>query len=262
MAVDLSEFESGKKYSGNYDKALAKLQDQLAALQALHIIHGCRTLIVIEGWDAAGKGGAIKRLTANWDPRYFEVFPISAPSAEEKERHFLWRFWQKLPRAREIGIWDRSHYGRVLVERVEGFCGDAEWRRAYDEINEFEFRQHEIGTHIIKIFLHVTQEQQDKVLRQRLDDPAKRWKVTAEDFRNREKRDAYLVAMNDMFAKTDSRWAPWKVFDGNNQKAARLAILKYVAEQLAASIPGEYPEIEPDIAKLAAVAFGDQGDAG
>ncbi|MGL5838527.1 MAG: polyphosphate kinase 2 family protein, partial [Sphingorhabdus sp.] len=163
MDFDLSKFESGKKYSGNYDNDLADLQDKLAELQALHIVHGCRTLIVFEGWDAAGKGGAIKRLTAQWDPRYYQVYPISAPTPEEKERHFLWRFWNKLPRAKEISVLDRSHYGRVLVERVEGYCSEAEWRRGYDEINEFEQRQAEIGTKIIKLFLHVTQETQDKV---------------------------------------------------------------------------------------------------
>ena len=262
MTIDLSEFESGKKYAGDYDKDLAALQKRLADLQALHIIHDCKTLIIVEGWDAAGKGGAIKRLTANWDPRYFEVFPISAPSAEEKERHFLWRFWQKLPRACEIAILDRSHYGRVLVERVEGFCSEADWQRGYDEINEFEARQHEIGTNIIKIFLHVTQKRQDKVLKERLEDPAKRWKVTAEDFRNREKREEYLAAMHDMFAKTDTRWAPWKVFDGNNQKAARIAVLNYIADELAARIPGDYPELAPDIAELAEAAFGNQAGEG
>lgn len=257
MAIDLSDFENGKKYQGDYDADLAALQDKLADLQALHIIHGCRTLIVFEGWDAAGKGGAIKRLTANWDPRYFEVFPIGAPTPEEKERHFLWRFWAKLPRAKEITILDRSHYGRVLVERVEGFCSEAEWKRGFDEINEFEAQQRDIGTHIIKIFLHVTQDKQDKVLKERLKDPAKRWKVTAEDFRNREKRDAYLQAYADMFAETDTRWAPWKVVDGNNQKAARIAVLTHIIEQMADQIPQEFPAIDPELEKLAATAFKD-----
>lgn len=251
MTIDLADFERGKKYDGNYDKALAKLQDRLAELQALHIIHGCRSLIVFEGWDAAGKGGAIKRLTANWDPRYFEVYPISAPTAEEKDKHFLWRFWNKLPGKGSISIWDRSHYGRVLVERIEGFCSEAEWRRGYDEINEFESRQGEIGTKIIKIFLHVTQEKQDKVLTERLDDPAKRWKVGLEDFRNRDKRPAYLEAMADMFARTDTRWAPWKVIDGNNQKAARIAVLEHVVAELEASVPQGFPEPDPAVIEQA-----------
>lgn len=251
MAIDLSHFESGKKYAGNYDKDVKDLQDQLAKLQALHILHGARTLIVMEGWDAAGKGGAIKRMTSSLDPRYYQVFPISAPTDEEKDKHFLWRFWNKLPGKKEISIWDRSHYGRVLVERVEGFCNEAEWRRGYDEINEFESRQGEIGTKIIKIFLHVTAETQDKVLTERLDDPAKRWKVTAEDFRNRERRAEYLDALKDMFKRTNTHWAPWTVIDGNNQKAARIAVLTHVIEELEKSVPQEFPNTDSQIVALA-----------
>jgi polyphosphate kinase 2 (PPK2 family) len=251
MAIDLSDYESGDKYAGDYDNDLADLQHRLAELQALHIVHGCRTLIVFEGWDAAGKGGAIKRLTAEWDPRYFQVYPISAPTPEEKERHFLWRFWNKLPRAKEISVLDRSHYGRVLVERVEGFCEPADWRRGFDEINEFEQRQAEIGTKIIKIFLHVTQKTQDKVLQERLEDPSKRWKVASDDFRNRAKREDYLAAIKDMLAKTD-------MFDGNNQKAARIAVLTHIATELKAHVPKEFPAADPELVKLAKEAFGDQ----
>jgi AMP-polyphosphate phosphotransferase len=258
MGIHLSDFESGEKYPGDYDRDLADLQDRLSELQSLHIIHKCRTLIVFEGWDAAGKGGAIKRLTANWDPRYFEVYPVSAPTAEEKDKHFLWRFWKRLPGKSDIHIWDRSHYGRVLVERVEGFCKPSDWKRGYDEINEFEQRQAEIGTKIIKLFLHVTQETQDKVLRERLADPAKRWKVTAEDFRNRGKRDAYLEAIKDMLVKTDKPHARWAVFDGNNQKAARIAVLTHIADQLKAAVPEDFPAADPELAKLAQEAFGNQ----
>ena len=143
----------------------------------------------------------------------------------------------------------------MLVERVEGFCSEAEWRRGYDEINEFESRQGEIGTKIIKLFLHVTQQTQDKVLTERLDDPSKRWKVTVEDFRNREKRDDYLDAMQDMFKRTDTHWAPWTVIDGNNQKAARIAVLQHVVKELEASVPLEFPEVAPEIAELATKAF-------
>lgn len=247
MTINLADYEAGKKYDGNFDKKLRKLQDKLADLQARHIIHGNRTLIVFEGWDAAGKGGAIKRLTAFWDPRYYEVHPIFAPTEEEKDKHFLWRFWNKLPGAKEIAVLDRSYYGRVLVERVEGFCSETEWRRGYDEINEFESRQGEIGTNIIKIFLHVTQESQDKVLTERLDDPTKRWKVGLDDFRNRDKRNAYLEAMSDMFERTDTRWAPWKVIDGNSQKAARIAVLEYVIERMEAVVPKEFPDLPAEV---------------
>jgi AMP-polyphosphate phosphotransferase len=260
MAIDLSDFESGKKFDGDYDEGLKSLQDRLAVQQSLHILHNARTLIIVEGWDAAGKGGAIKRLTATLDPRYYQVYSVSAPTVEEKDKHFLWRFWNKLPGKREISIWDRSHYGRVLVERVEGFCSEAEWRRGYDEINEFESRQGEIGTKIIKIFLHVTQETQDRVLTERLNDPSKRWKVTAEDFRNRSKRDAYLDAMKDMFKRTDTHWAPWTVIDGNNQKAARMAVLSHVVKELEASVPQEFPEVDAGILALATATLGYKGD--
>jgi polyphosphate kinase 2 (PPK2 family) len=260
MAIDLSDFESGKKFDGDYDEGLKSLQDRLAVQQSLHILHNARTLIIVEGWDAAGKGGAIKRLTATLDPRYYQVYSVSAPTVEEKDKHFLWRFWNKLPGKREISIWDRSHYGRVLVERVEGFCSEAEWRRGYDEINEFESRQGEIGTKIIKIFLHVTQETQDRVLTERLNDPSKRWKVTAEDFRNRSKRDAYLDAMKDMFKRTDTHWAPWTVIDGNNQKAARMAVLSHVVKELEASVPQDFPEVDAGILALATATLGYKGD--
>jgi AMP-polyphosphate phosphotransferase len=256
MTINLSDYESGQKYPGNFDERLKELQDRLAELQALHIIHKCRTLIVFEGWDAAGKGGAIKRMTANWDPRYFQVFPVSAPTPEEKGRHFLWRFWNKLPGPCDIHILDRSHYGRVLVERVEGFCSAEEWQRGYSEINDFEFRQTEIGTKIIKLFLHVTQKTQDKVLKERMEEPSKRWKVTAEDFRNREKRDAYLAAINEMFEQTSTDHAPWKVIDGNNQKAARIVALEYVVAELESAIPQTFPEMDPALVKLAKVVFG------
>ncbi len=256
MVIDLSNYESGTKYEGTYDEDLKALQDRLSRLQSLHILHEARTLIVIEGWDAAGKGGAIKRMTATLDPRYYHVYPFSAPTGEEKDKHFLWRFWNKLPGSRGISIWDRSHYGRVLVERVEKFCSEAEWRRGYDEINEFESRQGEIGTKIIKLFFHVTQETQDKVLMERLGDPAKRWKVTAEDFRNRERRSEYMDALADMFKRTDTRWAPWTVIDGNNQKAARIAALKHVVESLEASVPQDFPDAKPEIVALAEKTFG------
>jgi len=256
MKIDLSKYEAGGAYDGNYARDLKRLQKKLAELQALHIIHKCRTLIVLEGWDAAGKGGSIKRMTARWDPRYFEVYSVNAPTREEKDKHFLWRFWNKLPGSREISVLDRSHYGRVLVERVEGFCSEAEWRRGYDEINEFEAQQGDIGTKVIKIFLHVTQETQDKVLKERIHTPSKRWKVTEEDFRNRGKRDEYLAAIGEMFEQTDTRWAPWTVFDANNQKATRIAVLQHIAAELDDHVPGDFPQIDDEVQDLAKEVFG------
>jgi len=253
----LSKYEKGIPFDGDYAKSLKKLQKRLAKLQALHIVHDCKTMIVFQGWDAAGKGGAIKRMCAFWDPRFYEVYPISAPTQEEKEKHFLWRFWNKLPRSKEIAVLDRSYYGRVLVERVEGYASESEWRRGYDEINEFEAQQIDIGTKIIKIFIHVTQEAQDERLKGRLEDPSKRWKITKDDFRNRAKREEYAQAMEEMFVNNDTRWAPWKIIDGNDKKAARLAILEYVADQLEAHVPSDFPEVDEELSQMASEVFGE-----
>ena len=259
MTINLRDFERGKKYEGDYSADLAALQERLARIQVAHIVHRRRSIILIEGWDASGKGGVIRRMVAQWDPRYFEVWPISAPTQEEKDRHFLWRFWQKIPGQGSIAVFDRTWYGRVLVERVEGFCAEQEWKRAYDEINEFEAQQIDSGTHLVKLFMHVTQKEQDERLADRLSTPWKRWKTGLEDYRNRARRDDYLSAMHDMFRQTDTRWAPWQVIDGNNKKAARIAALTYVAERLEAAVPMEMPEADPEVVKLAKDAFGSKG---
>jgi polyphosphate kinase 2 (PPK2 family) len=259
MGIDLSDYEKGAKFDGDYSDALEALQKRLAHIQVAHIVHRRRALIVIEGWDASGKGGAIQRLTAKWDPRAFQVWPIAAPTEEEKARHFLWRFWTKLPAAGEIAIFDRSWYGRVLVERVEGFAGEAEWRRAFDEINEFEAQQCFDGATVVKLFFHVTRKVQDQRLKARLDHPWKRWKVGKEDFRNRARRDDYLAATAEMFERTDTRWAPWTAIDGNDKKAARIAALTAIADSLEAGVPMDPPEASPEIEALALHAFKEDG---
>lgn len=257
MTIDLKDFERGADYAGDYDADLKALQTRLARLQVAHLCHKRRAVIVFEGWDAAGKGGAIKRLTAEWDPRYFEVYPIAAPSPEERARHFLWRFWARLPAAGNIAVFDRSWYGRVLVERVEGFASEAEWRRGYDEINEFEAQQADSSTTIIKLFLHVTQKEQDKRLRERLEDPWKRWKTGLDDYRNRARRQDYLEAMAEMFRRTDTRWAPWVAIDANDKKAARIAALKAVADRLEAFVPMTPPPLDPELERVAKAALGE-----
>jgi polyphosphate kinase 2 (PPK2 family) len=256
MAIKLSDYESGAPYSGDYEADLKALQKRLDHILVAAIVHKKRAIIVAEGWDAAGKGGAIQRLTSGWDPRAFEVWPIKAPTEEEKARHFLWRFWTKLPGSGEVAIFDRSWYGRVLVERVEGFASEAEWRRAYDEINAFEAEQAADGTTMLKLFFHVTQEVQDKRLKARLAHPWKRWKLSAEDFRNREKRPAYLEAVEEMLERTDTQAAPWRIVDGNDKKAARIAALTIVAEALEAAVPLDPPPIDPEIERLAKKALG------
>lgn len=256
MSHALADYEAGAPYRGDYEADLLALQTRLAHVQVAHIVHQKRAIVLLEGWDAAGKGGIIQRLCAEWDPRNFEVWPIKAPSQDEADRHFLWRFWQKLPAKGDIAVFDRSWYGRVLVERVEGYATEAEWKRGYDEINEFEAQQADSGTTIVKLFLHVTQAEQDRRLRDRLEHPWKRWKTGLADYRNRAKRAAYLDAMADMFKRTDTRWAPWTIIDGNDKKAARIAALTTIAERLEAAIDMTPPPLDPEIERVARAALG------
>jgi len=251
MAINLWDYEAGTPFDGDYKATLKSLQERVSRLFVSLHVHKRRAVIVFEGWDASGKGGAIQRLTAQCDPRAYKVWPIAAPTEEEKAHHYLWRFWRRLPQAGEAAIFDRSWYGRVLVERVEGFASEAEWRRAYDEINEFESQLAADGCTIVKLFFHTTQETQDERLRARLDHPWKRWKVTEEDLRNRGRRKDYVDAIKDMFAQTDMRWAPWTVIDANDKKAARIAALGRVADALEAALPADPPPARPEMAQLA-----------
>lgn len=257
MTLQLADYEAGKKYHGNYADDLAALQVRLAHIQVAHIVHRKRAIVAFEGWDSAGKGGIIKRLCAEWDPRNFEVWPIKAPTQDELDHHFLWRFWQKLPACGDIAVFDRSWYGRVLVERVEGYASATEWNRGFDEINEFEAQQADSGTPIIKLFVHVTKDVQDKRLQDRLDHPWKRWKTGIDDYRNRSKRGEYQAAMHDMFKRTDTRTAPWTVIDGNDKKAARIAALTAIARQLEANVDMTPPPLDPAIEKIARKALAD-----
>ena len=256
MSIHLPDHEAGKKFDGDYAATLMALQERLGHIQAAHIAAGKTTIIVFEGWDAAGKGGIIQRLCAEWDPRYFEVWPIGAPTDEERSRHFLWRGWKRLPARGDIGVFDRSWYGRVAVERVEGFASEADWRRGFDEINEFEAGLAANGTTLLKLFIHVTQAEQDRRLAKRLDDPWKRWKTGKDDNRNRARRDDYLAAYADMFAQTDTRWAPWTIIDGNNKKAGRIAALTHVVTALENVVPMVHPPLDPEVVALAQAAFG------
>jgi polyphosphate kinase 2 (PPK2 family) len=211
---------------------------------------------MFEGWDSAGKGGIIQRLTAEWDQRHYEVWPIAAPTAAEKKHDFLWRFARRLPPAGNIAVFDRSWYGRVLVERVEGFASEADWRRGYDEINAFEDKLIADGITLVKLFVHITQKEQDKRLAARLDDPWKRWKSDPDDYRNRAKRADYLNAMAEMFARTDRPESPWIPIDGNNKKAARIAAMTAIAEKLEQGVPMAPPPLDPTILAMAEQAFG------
>jgi polyphosphate kinase 2 (PPK2 family) len=254
--IELADYENGRKYHGDYRDALKRLQKRFARILAAHIVHGHRSVIMFEGWDSAGKGGIIQRLTGLWDQHHYEVWPIGAPTAQEKKHDFLWRFRKRLPAPGTISIFDRSWYGRVLVERVEGFASEAEWRAGYDEINAFEDGLAKDGITLVKVFVHITQKEQDKRLRQRLDDPWKRWKTNADDYRNRAKRTAYLAAMAEMFLRTDRPQSSWIAIDGNNKKAARIAALDAIAERLEQAVPMAPPPIDPEILALAKEAIG------
>jgi polyphosphate kinase 2 (PPK2 family) len=255
MSIDLADYERGRRYKGDYKSDLADLQERLEHTQVAHIVHHKAAVVMLEGWDAAGKGGIIQRLTAEWDQRNYEVYPIAAPTAEEKTHDFLWRFRTRMPAPGNIVVFDRSWYGRVLVERVEGYATPDEWQAGYAEINAFEEALVESGTTLVKLFVHTSQEEQDKRLLARLVDPWKRWKTGLDDFRNRARRAEYLAAMHDMFAQTDTATAPWHVIDGGNKKAARIEALTIVADALAREVPMDPPELDPEVERVARAAL-------
>jgi polyphosphate kinase 2 (PPK2 family) len=220
----------------DYFRKLEELQNKLREIQQAYIFSTEAAAIVFEGWDTAGKGGTIRRITSALDARSVKVWPIASPREYYKERHYLARFWERLPPNGAISIFDRSWYGRVLVERVEGFAQPDEWKRAYREINEFEKVLTDDGTRILKFFLHITPDEQLKRFEQRLKDPLKRWKLQYEDFRNREKWDAYEEAIEDMLEKTSTKYAPWHVIPANDKKYARLDVIKRACKQLSAGV--------------------------
>jgi len=211
-----------------YERSLLRLQLELREL-ALELYREKRTLVVLyEGWDAAGKGGNIRRATQMLDPRGYEVLPTAAPAGEDKTHHYLYRFWRRLeaPEEKQILIFDRSWYGRVLVERVEGFCTEAEWRRAYREINEFERQLVDFGMILVKFWIHISQDEQLRRFEARKNNPYKAWKLTDEDWRNRKKWGEYEAAVEEMLLKTSTITAPWTVVPGNSKWVARVEALR------------------------------------
>ncbi|MFI5174613.1 MAG: polyphosphate kinase 2 family protein [Terriglobia bacterium] len=188
-------------------------------------------VIVFEGWDAAGKGGTIKRLTERIDPRGYVVWPIGAPTGDDKTRHYLYRFWRRLPAAGEIAIFDRSWYGRVLVERVEGYCTEASWKRAYSEINQFERQLLDFGTIILKFWMHISREEQLRRFKEREHINYKSWKLTEEDWRNRGKWEDYEPAVEDMLLKTSTHRVPWTIIEANDKPFARIKVMKTTVDK-------------------------------
>jgi polyphosphate kinase 2 (PPK2 family) len=193
---------------------------------------GPPVLVMFEGWDASGKGGAIKRLVAQIDPRHVRVVQFATPTADEKRHHFLWRFWPVLPGWGGMAVFDRSWYGRVLVERVEGFATREQWLRAYDEINGFERTLADEGMILVKLWLHISAEEQLKRFERRQRDPLKAWKLTEEDWRNRSRRAEYEQAVEDMLARTDQPYAPWHLIEADSKRYARVRVVETVIERI------------------------------
>ncbi len=232
-SLRLSDADLTKKVSKDkYQLKLFDLQQQLARIQQAYLFHGHKAVIVFEGWDAAGKGGTIRRISQALDPRSFKVWPIGAPRDYYQARHHLLRFWERLPPEGAISAFDRSWYGRVLVERIEGFTAEKRWRQGYREINEFERMLVDNDTRVIKLFFHISADEQMRRFEERLRNPMKRWKLTYEDFRNRTKWEAYSEAIDEMFEKTSTRIAPWHLIPANHKRYARLTAIRKVVAAL------------------------------
>ena len=231
--VKLSEIPLDKSLTDEEYKAeLDRLQKRLGELHNELYKKRVPVVIAYEGWDAAGKGGNIKRIAAALDPRGYEVHPIASPEPAEKARHYLWRFWNRLPKDGHIAIFDRTWYGRVMVERLEGFCSENDWQRAYNEINEFEKELDDWGAVVVKFWVQIDKDTQLARFTDRQNTPEKQWKITDEDWRNREKWDLYEDAINEMIEKTNTTYAPWTVLESNDKKYARIKALKTVIKAI------------------------------
>jgi AMP-polyphosphate phosphotransferase len=219
-----------------YVQEVTRRQIQLRELGYQVYLQKRPVVIAFEGWDAAGKGGAIKRITEKLDPRGYVVYPISAPQGEDKTRHYLYRFWRRLPERGQIAIFDRSWYGRVLVERVEGFAATPEWKRGFKEINSFERQLRDYGVILAKYWIHISREEQLRRFEERKAIGYKEWKLTDEDWRNREKWGAYEEAVEEMLVKTSTRSSPWCLVEGNDKYWARTKMLARLVEILSAEL--------------------------
>ena len=240
----------------DYERRLAEMQETLQRVQQAYLGTSHRAIIVLEGWDTAGKGGVVRRLGWALDPRSFKVHAIAAPTGREKSLHYLQRFWERLPEHGQIVVFDRSWYGRVLVERVEGYATPTEWRRAYNEINDFERMLLEDDTRLVKIFLHITPEEQMHRFRARLTDPLKRWKLSYEDFRNHGRWKDYEAAIEDMVEMTSTKRAPWHLVPANNKPFGRLAAFRIIADRLSKDVALEPRALDPKVAEAAEQLLG------
>jgi len=215
-----------------YVESLTQLQSEIQKLHNKVYRKKIPVIIAYEGWDAAGKGGNIKRLAHSLDPRGYEVLPIGAPAGDEKQHHYLWRFWKRVPRTGHVAIFDRTWYGRVLVEKIEGFCTPAECERAYTEIKEMEREWTKSGAVLMKFWIHIDKDEQLRRFKERENSSHKQWKITDEDWRNREKWDKYCEAVDEMLLRTHTKWSPWTIVESNNKLYARIKVLRTVVDTL------------------------------
>jgi polyphosphate kinase 2 (PPK2 family) len=253
MTVRISDLKPGRRFADKnaFEAALEKRQRAMLALQQTYWHQKRRGVIVFEGVDAAGKGGAIRRLTETLDPRGVHVWPIGPPTPEEQGRHYLYRFWQRLPAPGTLAVFDRSWYGRVLVERVDRLCPPADWKRAYREIVEFERMLTDDGVRIAKVFLHITPKTQLERFAERLGNPTKHWKLTQADIDAHLKSDDYRRAIDDMLARTSWAGAPWKAIHADSKWRARIDALDHVLAVLGKGIDTRPPPIDPKLRKAA-----------
>ena len=229
----LSKADLSLRYTQEeYKEKLKKLQKKMEKLHGELYRRRIPVVLGFEGWDAGGKGGAIKRLTQKMDPRGYVVNPTASPNDIEKAHHYLWRFWKAMPKDGHVAIFDRTWYGRVMVERIEGFCTKEEWQRAYKEINDMEKDLHDAGAIVIKFWMHIDKDEQERRFRERQENPEKQWKITDEDWRNREKWDQYEDSVNEMLLRTSTDYAPWVVVEGNDKYYARIKVLSTVVKAI------------------------------
>lgn len=234
-----------------YEARLRELQVKLAQVQQAYLQSGNKAVIVFEGWDAAGKGGTIRRLSQAFDPRGFKVWPIGPPRNYYLERHYLLRFMERLPPAGAISVFDRSWYGRVLVERVEGLTPESRWRAAFGEIKDFERMMADDGVRMVKLYFHISPEVQMRRFEERLRNPMKRWKLSYEDFRNRARWSETEQAVNEMFEKTSTPLAPWHVIAANQKKFGRIAALERILSTLSEGVDLSPPQVEARLLQAA-----------
>lgn len=222
-----------------YKEKLKKLQKKMEKLHGELYRRRIPMVLGFEGWDAGGKGGAIKRLTEHMDPRGYVVHPTASPNDIERAHHYLWRFWNDMPKAGHVTIFDRTWYGRVMVERIEGFCSNQEWRRAYKEMNDMERDLTDAGAIVLKFWLQIDKDEQERRFKARQENPEKQWKITDEDWRNREKWDQYEEAVNEMLIRTSTSNAPWIVVEGNCKYYARVKVLETVVAAIESRLEEE-----------------------